>query len=274
MALVGRHVSIAGGLDLAYDRSVALDATAMQIFVTNPRGWAMSALSDEAVEAFRRKGRQTRIAAIAHMPYLPNIASSNSESFKKSVASLIENMERCRRLGIGHLVTHMGSHMDQGKEKGLANVARAVREALDSVEVVSILLENEAGHKNSVGDRIEDLAAVADEVDGKRLGFCLDTCHLFASGYDIGRHEVLDEMFSKLDIKKVKAIHLNDAMKDLGSNLDRHANIGYGYIGNDRFRSFLKYGEISSKIVVLETPLSPEISEEDELTLAKSLFPK
>ena len=208
------------------------------------------------------------------MPYLPNIASSNSESFRKSVASLIENMERCSRLGIDYLVTHMGSHLNHGKEKGLANVVRAVTSAMERVERVSILLENEAGHKNSVGDRMEDLAAVADEVDGKRLGFCLDTCHLFASGYDIGRHDVLDDMFSKLDMKRVKAIHLNDAMKELGSNLDRHANIGYGCIGNERFRSFLKYGSVASKIVVLETPVSTDIGEADELMLAKSLFPK
>ena len=274
MVLIGRHVSIAGGLDLAYDRSVELGATAMQIFVTNPRGWAMGAISKETEEAFRRKGRETGTVAIAHMPYLPNIASSNSESFRKSVASLIDNMERCRRLGIDYLVTHMGSHLDHGKEKGLANVIRAVTSAMDRVDRVSILLENEAGHKNSVGDRIEDLAAVVDEVDGKRLGFCLDTCHLFASGYDIGEHKILDDMFSKLDIRKVKAIHLNDAMKDLGSNLDRHANIGHGYIGSERFRNFLKYDEMASKIVVLETPVGPEISEADELTLARSLFPK
>ena len=274
MVLVGRHVSIAGSMDLAFDRARSLDATAMQIFVTNPRGWAMSPISRESEAAFRERGRSTGIVAVAHMPYLPNIASSNKESFSKSVESLIENAQRCRSLGIGYLVAHMGSHLDHGKEKGMENVAAAVSTALEKSDGIRILLENEAGHRNSVGDRIEDLARVSDMVGNKRLGFCLDTCHLFAAGYDIARHKVLDEVFGSLDMDKVFAIHLNDAKKELGSHLDRHANIGHGYIGIAGFRSFLDYKGISSKVIILETPVGEGMDEADEITLVKSLIPQ
>ena len=273
MAFIGRHVSIAGSMDLAFDRAKALDCTAMQIFVTNPRGWKLSPVGKDSEAAFRKKGSATGIVSVAHMPYLPNIASSNKDSFSKSVESLVENIERCDKLNIAYLVTHMGSHLSQGKEKGIENVVQAVSTALERSKKVKILLENEAGHKNSVGDKIEDLVKVSELVRSDRLGFCLDTCHLFASGYDITTHEVLDNVFGLLSIDKVFAIHLNDAKKELGSRLDRHANIGYGYIRVEGFRSFLNYKGIAGKAIILETPVGEEISEADEITLVKSLLP-
>ncbi len=273
MALVGRHVSIAGSIDLAFDRAKALGCTAMQIFVTNPRGWKLNPIGKDSEASFRKKREATGIVSVAHMPYLPNIASSNKDAFSKSVESLVENMERCSRLEIDYLVTHMGSHMGHGKEKGIENVAQAVAAALERSSGVTVLLENEAGHKNSVGDKTEDLVRVSDIIKDKRLGFCLDTCHLFASGYDITDHKVLDEMFGSLSMNKVFAIHLNDAKKELGSCLDRHANIGYGHIGTEGFRRFLSYKGISTKAIILETPVGEDISEADEITLARSLLP-
>ena len=272
MALIGRHVSISGSIDLAFDRARDLECTAMQIFVTNPRGWKLSLLGKSSEAAFRKKAAETKIVSVAHMPYLPNIASSNKDSFSKSVDSLVENIERCARLNVDYLVTHMGSHLGEGKEKGIENVTTAVSTALEKSKTVRILLENEAGHKNSVGDKIEDLVKVAEMVDDKRLGFCLDTCHTFAAGYDIRDHEILDEIFGSLSMDKVFAIHLNDAKKELGSRFDRHANIGYGYIGLEGFRSFLNYKGISTKAIILETPVGEDISEADEITLVKSLF--
>jgi deoxyribonuclease IV len=275
MIKLGRHVSISGSIDMAFDRAVALRCTAMQIFVTNPRGWMLSEVSRQSEAEFVRKGKSTGITAIAHMPYLPNIASSNKDSYIKSVASLGQNLKRCDALGVEYLVTHMGSHLGKGKDEGLRNVVAAVNEALgglDKKSSVKILLENEAGHKNSVGDTIEDLTKVYDEVGDKRLGFCLDTCHLFASGYDITKHGVLDEMFGILEMDKVFAFHLNDAKKELGSHLDRHANIGLGYIGTEGFRSFLNYKGVASKVIVLETPLGPQIGEAEEIELVKELI--
>ncbi len=271
MLALGRHVSIAGSIDMAFDRAAGIGCTAMQIFVTNPRGWELSDMDEKAISAFRRKAKSTGIGTIAHMPYLPNIASSNPVSHPKSVKSLIGNMERCRSLGIGHLVTHMGSHLGDGKEGGLSRVVDSVNSALDSAKGTMILLENEAGHRNSVGDRIEDLVKVYDEVGNRRLGFCLDTCHLFAAGYDITKEAVLDEMFGILSIDRVFAVHLNDAKKELGSRLDRHANIGFGHIGKDGFRRFLNHGKISSKIIILETPEGPEIGEAEEIGIVREM---
>lgn len=272
LMFIGRHVSIAGGIDKAFDRAELLGCTAMQIFVTNPRGWELSRMNSQEIAEFSRKSRDTGIMAVAHMPYLPNIASSEKRIFSKSVESLVENARRCDELGIKYLVTHMGSHMGNGREKGLSMVARAVSNAIDSGIKAMILLENEAGHKNSVGDGVEELAKVYEMVGDRRLGFCLDTCHLFAYGYDIGNREVLDRMFETLDIGKVRAIHLNDAKKGLGSHLDRHANIGLGEIGTDRIGTFLGYGSISSKIIILETPVDKGVDEKAELQLAKSLM--
>jgi len=272
MLALGRHVSIAGSIDMAFDRASALNCTAMQIFVTNPRGWSMSGIDRESEAAYRKKASLTGIKSIAHMPYLPNIASSNSDIFSKSVESLWRNMARCESLGIDYLVTHMGSHMGKGKDKGLENVVAAVKSALDASRKTHILLENEAGHMNSVGESMDDLAKVVEQVGDKRLGFCLDTCHMFAAGYDIRKHDVLDEMFSVVGIEKVHAIHVNDAKKELGSHLDRHANIGFGCIGTEGFRSLLNYKGIKSKILVLETPLGPQIGEAEEIALVKSLI--
>ncbi len=272
MDRIGRHVSIAGSLDSAFDRAASIGCTSMQIFVTNPRSWRLSEVDKRSEDAFRSKARSTGITAVAHMPYLPNLASSSREIFPKSIKALAENARRCDVLGIDYLVTHMGSHMGYGKERGLARVAEAVSEALSRSKSTMILLENEAGHKNSVGDNIEDLSAVYDAVGDVRLGFCLDTCHLFASGYDITSSKVLDGMFSALDMKKVFVIHVNDALKDLGSHLDRHANIGFGHIGIGGFRSFLKYKGISSKILILETPGGLGITEATEIALVRGLI--
>lgn len=269
MPFIGRHVSIAGGIESSFSRAEELGCTAMQIFVTNPRGWRLSAIPSASEEAFRKKA--TGIVSVAHMPYLPNIASPNRETFAKSVRSLFENMERCDKLGIGYLVTHMGSHLGSGKEKGLENVAKAVSAALEVDTEVRILLENEAGHNNSVGDRIEDLAGLAERIKDRRLGFCLDTCHLFAAGYDIADHGVLDDIFSVLGMDRVHVLHINDAKRELGSHLDRHENIGYGHIGVEGFRRFLGYRNIASKTLILETPVGNSIGEAEEIALVKGL---
>lgn len=272
MQYIGRHVSIAGSMDIAFDRAAALGCTAMQIFVTNPRGWAFANIEPEVAERFREKGLKTGIRAVAHMPYLPNIASSNQEIYGKSVESLTLNLKRCDSLGIPYLVTHMGSHMGHGKQKGRDNIIEAVGRALGSDHKAMILLENEAGHNNSIGDELADMQKVYDAVGDRKLGFCLDTCHLFAAGYDITKHDALDRMFGEVDKERVFAIHLNDAMMELGSHRDRHANIGFGHIGKEGFRSFLSYPGISSKTILLETPVGEEISEADEIALVKGIL--
>lgn len=272
MLYIGRHVSISGGIDTAFDKAKSIGCTAMQIFATNPRGWKLSPIDAGSVAQFRAKASKTGIRTVVHMPYLPNIASSKKDIYEKSVESLTQNLDRCSMLGASYLVAHMGSHMGDGKEKGLGNIAAAIGRAVDASDSdTPILIENEAGHANSLGEQLADMASVAGMVGSRRLGFCLDTCHLFAAGYDIRSHDALDRMFSEIDIGMVHALHLNDAKMELGSHRDRHANIGFGYIGLEGFRSFLSYGGVQSKTILLETPISDEISEADEIAAVRLL---
>ena len=266
MLRLGRHISVAGGIEMSFERAEALGCTAMQLFVTNPRSWAMGPMDQASVDRYSERSKASSVKdVIAHMPYLPNLSSSDKAIYAKSITSLKANLERCELLGIGHLVTHMGSHMGHGTEKGLDNISTAIDE-VDGVALgVKILLENEAGHSNSVGADLVEMKKVYDKVGSKRLGFCLDTCHMFAMGYDIRDHKVLREIDSAIDLRNVHAIHLNDAKMELGSKRDRHANIGMGCIGLEGFRSFLSYGAMSSKILVLETPFDDKVDEKEEI---------
>ncbi len=273
MLRLGRHVSVAGNIEFSVDRGEALGCTAIQIFVSNPRSWSIGKLAKSESDKFGERLESSSINdVIAHMPYLPNLSSSNKEIYEKSIASLKANLERCELLGVECLVTHMGSHMGHGVGKGLDNISEALMEVDDVAPGVKILLENEAGHANSVGADLKELAIVREKVGSKRVGFCLDTCHMFAMGYDIRDHKVLRQIDSDIGFENVFAIHVNDAMMELGAMRDRHANIGEGYIGIDGFRKFLSYGDIKSKILVLETPFNEKLDEKEEILLIRSVM--
>ncbi|MDE1823402.1 MAG: deoxyribonuclease IV, partial [Candidatus Micrarchaeota archaeon] len=217
MLRIGYHVSIAKSMDLAFDRASALGCTAMQIFITNPRGWASRKVARDEKERFLQKQSGTGIEVVAHMPYLPNIASSNPLIFKKSVNALMENLAKCNDLGIGYLVAHMGSHMGMGRHRGLDNILKAISMAEQEMGSTRLLLENESGHMNAVGADISDLSYIYENAHSKGIGFCLDTCHLYAAGYDITRRSVLENIDDELGWDKVHAIHFNDSKKPLGS---------------------------------------------------------
>lgn len=260
-------------MDLAFERGEAIGCTAMQIFAANPRSWRVPALSASEIQKFSERYDRSGISdVIAHMPYLPNLSSSNKETYAKSVDALRANLERCEDLGIECLVTHMGSHMGVGVDKGIENISNALLEVDGVAEGVKILLENEAGHNNSVGADLKEMKAVYDKVGSRRLGFCLDTCHMFAMGYDISDHKVLRDIDKEIGFGNVYAVHLNDAKMELGSRRDRHANIGMGYIGLEGFRKFLSYGDIKSKILVLETPLDEKVDEKEEILSVRNLL--
>ncbi|MDE1859746.1 MAG: deoxyribonuclease IV, partial [Candidatus Micrarchaeota archaeon] len=186
MLRLGRHISVSGGLDLAFGRAEAIGCTAMQIFVSNPRSWSMHEIDPAEVSKFTGRYEKSSVMdVIAHMPYLPNLSTSDKTIREKSISSLKANLERCEALGIEDIVTHMGSHMGMGVDKALENISSALEEVEDVAPELRILLENEAGHSNSVGADLTEMKIVYDNVKSKRLGFCLDTCHLFAAGYDI-----------------------------------------------------------------------------------------
>ncbi|MDE1768180.1 MAG: deoxyribonuclease IV [Candidatus Micrarchaeota archaeon] len=272
MLRLGRHISVSGGLDLAFGRAEAIGCTAMQIFVSNPRSWSMHEIDPAEVSKFTGRYEKSSVMdVIAHMPYLPNLSTSDKTIREKSISSLKANLERCEALGIEDIVTHMGSHMGMGVDKALENISSALEEVEDVAPELRILLENEAGHSNSVGADLTEMKIVYDNVKSKRLGFCLDTCHLFAAGYDITDTSALNRIDKEVGFENVHAVHLNDAKMELGSHRDRHDNIGMGHIGLGGFAKFLSFGELKSKILILETAPNDRISEGEEIAAVRNL---
>ena len=269
---IGYHMSVAGKMELSFDRAEELSCSTMQIFLTNPRTWLARKLTHEEAEAFKeRRARSGINPVVAHMPYLPNLSSSDKEIRNKSITSLNVNISLAEQLGIDYLVLHLGSHMGHGIEKGRENLVEAVIEAAGHTKKCMLLLENSAGQKNSIGSKMDELTAIYDKIDGKRVGLCLDTCHVYAAGYDIAKEQVLDEMDKELDLNLVKVIHLNDAKHELGSGLDRHTNIGSGYI-NKGFATFLKHDKIMGKPLILETPYNPKLKPGEEIEIVKNML--
>ncbi|MDW7977951.1 MAG: deoxyribonuclease IV [Candidatus Caldarchaeum sp.] len=259
--LLGAHVSISGAIHLAVDRAVELGCTTFQIFTRNPRGWTYTKLKQQDVDEFNRKFENAGFkVAMAHMPYLPNIASPKKLIYDKSVKSLTAELERCGLLGVELLVVHIGSHLGAGIEKGIELVANAVNQALEKVDnKVLVLLENMAGQKNSCGSKFQDIAQILSRIERQsRVGVCLDTCHLLAAGYDIRSKEAVEATLKEFDrvvgLDRLKAVHLNDSKGGLGSGLDRHEHIGMGSIGVQGFKAFINHPAIRDKPMVIETP--------------------
>lgn len=276
MLKIGYHVSISGRIDLAFDRAREIGCTTMQVFLSNPRGWGAKKLSSEEIDAFRSKSRSFGISPVlAHMTYLPNLASTNEFAYKKSVETLDFTLRRCRTLGIRHLVTHLGSHLGKGREEGFARIISALKSSATQARGISLFLENEAGQRNSIGSRIEDLselrAMILDEAPGIDVGFCVDTCHLFEAGYDIRKKEVIGAVFDALGRRNIKAVHLNDARYELGRGLDRHDNIGKGYIGRKGFAEFLSFGFVRRLPIIMETPVRDPETDRQQIALVKRL---
>jgi deoxyribonuclease-4 len=261
---VGFHVSIAGGISNSVDNAKKLGCTAFQIFSRNPRGWAAKPLAPDDVKLFKTKLAASGIdrkAVIVHMPYLPNLSGPDGEFYKKSVETLAGEMQRCSALDIPYLVIHLGSHMGKGQASGIDQLVKAIETASAMTEGGPVvLLENNAGQKNSIGGNFEELRMILDRLgDQKQFGVCTDTCHLFASGYDLRKKADVDKTLEKFDtfvgIKELKFIHLNDSKGPLGSNLDRHEHIGLGMIGVEGMSAFLNHRAIKGLPVIMETPI-------------------
>ncbi|MDD1703012.1 MAG: deoxyribonuclease IV [Methanoregula sp.] len=258
---VGVHVSISGSLDLAVDRAKDAGCDVFQMFSRNPRGWGYKPLSDDDSALYKKKIAATGLLPVDHMPYHPNLASPKPEIWDKSVQTLTAELDRCGRLGIPYLVTHLGHHLGDGIAGGRARVIKAVNAALESSDAKTmLLLENTAGEKNSVGSSFEHIGAIVKELrDEKRIGVCFDTCHAFAAGYELRTEEGIASTLAQFDeqvgLSRLKVIHLNDTKGDLGSGLDRHEHIGLGFIGEDGFRRILHNPVFARLPLVCETPV-------------------
>ncbi|MHC1631705.1 MAG: deoxyribonuclease IV [Methanotrichaceae archaeon] len=278
MLKVGVHVSIAGSIDKAVDRAAEKGCDTFQIFSRNPRSWRFKELSEETVQKFRKKLKKYGIfPPVDHMPYLPNLASPKDEVHRKSVKSLTIELERCDALGIPYLVTHLGSHLGSGKEAGLKRIVKAVRKSFsDADNSVMLLLETTSDSKNSVGGSFEDLGMIMGEVNREdRIGVCLDTCHVFAAGYELrteeGLAETMEKFSSIIELGQLKVVHLNDSKGGLGSKLDRHEHIGLGEIGEEGFRAILHHPEIRTKPLILETPVDERRDDQENMSVVNYL---
>jgi deoxyribonuclease-4 len=277
MVKVGVHVSIAGSLDLAVDRALDAGCDVFQMFSRNPRGWGFKPLTDADAELFRKKIATTGILPVDHMPYLPNLASPKPEIWEKSVQTLTTELDRCGRLGIPYLVTHLGHHLGDGMAGGRQRVITAINQALAAQESPTLLvLENTAGEKNSVGSSFEHIRAIMDGIkEPSRIGVCFDTCHAFAAGYELrteaGLAGTLEQLEKQVGLDRLRVIHLNDTKGDLGSGLDRHEHIGMGFIGEDGFRRILHHPVFSKLPLVCETPVDDRRDDRGNIAKVREL---
>jgi deoxyribonuclease IV len=258
--LIGAHVSPAGGLAKAVARGLERGCRAIQIFNQSPRMWKPTAYGEEDFQSFREAMADSTIdAVLIHAVYLLNCASEDRDVRAKSLASLVHSLQVGAAIGARGVVLHPGSAKGGDVKAAIARAGTTIREALDSTETCPLYLENTAGAGGTLGRSIEELAALVDAAGGgARLGLCLDSCHLFASGYDIrtpaGMTRLLREVSSKVGRGRVGALHLNDSQAPLGSNRDRHANIGSGQLGEDGCAAFLSAAGVQRLPCVLETP--------------------
>ncbi len=270
MPRLGAHMSIAGSYDQALYRGREVGCEAIQIFTKQPNRWAARPITAQEVASFRGAREETGIApVIAHDAYLINLASPEEGLWKQSVDAFTIEVERAQALELPYLVTHAGAHKGSGEEAGLARIV----EALDLVcertprAAVTILLETTAGQGGYLCYRFEHIAWIINHVRcPERLGVCFDTCHAFAAGYELRTAESYAATMRQFDqvigIGRLKAFHLNDCLKGLGSRVDRHAHIGQGQLGLEPFRFLLNDPRFRDHPMVLETPKGPEMQED------------
>ncbi|MBO5805915.1 MAG: deoxyribonuclease IV [Tidjanibacter sp.] len=262
MKYFGAHVSAAGGLVNAPRNAHAIGATAFALFTKNQRQWLAPALSQGDIEAFKTACWELGYAPhqiLPHDSYLINLGHPDSEGLAKSRESFVEEMRRCQQLGLDRLNFHPGSHLGRvGLEESLRRVAESINIALDRTEGVTAVIENTAGQGTNLGHEFEQIAFIIDHVEDKsRVGYCIDTCHAFAAGYDLSSTEACEATFRKIDsiisLSYLRGMHLNEAMRPLGSRIDRHERLGQGQIGWDCFRFIAGDARFDNMPLVLET---------------------
>jgi deoxyribonuclease-4 len=259
--LLGAHEGISGGVSTAFARAEEDGADCLQIFTRNARGWTAKPLEDEEIERFRAEARRTGLPVAAHSSYLINAAAPDPEIRRKSWAGLADELARCETLGIPFLVFHPGSHPDEAE--GIPLVAEAMARAIEAVPGKAMLLtETTAGQGASLGHTFEQLAAIREAIpkaQRRRAALCVDTCHLFAAGFDLTTEAGYAETFARLDrtlgLELVRAFHLNDSKKPLGCRVDRHEHIGDGAMGLAPFRRLVNDARFARVPGFLETEL-------------------
>jgi deoxyribonuclease-4 len=281
MTLLGAHMSVAGGIHLAPARGREVGCDAIQVFTKNERQWKAKELTDGDCASFKKAMAESKIReAFAHDSYLINLASPKPDMFQKSLDAFVHELERCEALGLTLLVTHPGSPGEEGEAVGIENMRKGLNEAVARTKGYKTLiaLETTAGQGHTVGRTFEQMRAILDGVkQPDRVVFCFDTCHVFASGYDIRTQAAWDETMGKFDAAvgtaKIRAFHVNDSKKELGCRVDRHENIGKGCIGVEAFRCLMNDERFAEVPMVIETPKEDDMDPVN-LGLLRSLVRK
>ncbi len=261
MVAFGSHMSISGGCDLALTRAAEIGMESCQIFTKNERQWVAKPLDPDVVERFHANRAETGIdKLVAHDSYLINLASPDDALWEKSQVAFLDELSRCDQLGVPVLVTHPGSHVGSGVDAGVRRVAEAINRihGLRPDGPAMTLLETTAGQGNSLGRTFDEIRAIIDLVeDDARVGVCLDTCHIFAAGYDLrdaATYEATMTAFGEIiGFERLKALHLNDSKFGLGERKDRHAHIGEGELGLEAFRLVVNDSRLDGIPGILET---------------------
>ncbi len=259
--LFGAHISIAGGIHLAIERGESIGCTAIQIFTKSNRQWSAKKITDKEIELFKDAIKKSSIqSVITHATYLINIGSPNKATSEKSITALRKELERCDQLGIPYLILHPGSHLGTGEEECLQRISDNLNDIFDQTPgKTKILLETMAGQGSNVCYQFEHIAHIYSTSSfKKRLGVCFDTCHAFVAGYDFRTKKTYENMWKTFDkiigIKQLKAIHINDSKKELGSRVDRHEDIGKGKLGLEPFKLLFNDERFFDIPKILETP--------------------
>lgn len=278
MKYIGAHVSAAGGVENAPANAHGIGATGFALFTKNQRQWVAAPLTAAQIDAFRKACDTygyTPAQILPHDSYLINLGHPEREALEKSRAAFLDEMQRCEALGLDRLNFHPGSHLQKiSPERSLDLIAESINIALDKTRGVTAVIENTAGQGSNLGFAFEHLAYLIERVEDKsRVGVCIDTCHAFAAGYDLRTAEACDKTFAELErvvgFGYLKGMHLNDAMKILGSHVDRHTPLGEGMIGMECFRYIMQDTRFDGIPLILETP--DEQRWPEEIALLKSL---
>lgn len=271
---IGAHVSTSGGVENAPLNAHKIGAKAFALFTKNQRQWFSRPLTKENINDFKKnceKYGYTPDKILPHDSYLINLGHPEKEGLEKSRNAFLDEMKRCEQLGLNRLNFHPGSHLRQiSEEKCLLTIAESVNWALDQTKDVTAVIENTAGQGSNLGFTFEQIRFIIDHVEDKnRVGVCIDTCHAFTSGYDLRTKETYENTFHKfaeiIGFEYLKGMHLNDSKKVLGSRVDRHDQIGKGFLGKDTFIMIMNDPRMNDIPMILETPDDELWKEEIEM---------
>ncbi len=274
----GFHISIAGGFSKIVERAETRGCETIQFFSRNPRGWRYSPLNRKEVEAFRSSIRSSRLSPVfLHMPYLPNIASSKSKFYQRSIRSIATDLQRAEKLGAHYLIIHIGHRMESSEDQAIEAVSQGIDQAFEKVKnSVVLLMENTAGQGTEIGYRFDQIKKIIERVsDHERVGVCLDTAHSFEAGYDLSNRDGIERTLEAFDrtlgLRRLHLLHLNDSKTPLGSRRDRHWHIGEGQIGLEGFRCLVNHPSLNHLPGIMETPRKDTVEDLKNMRVIRSL---